>query len=63
MNVGTKLWTTYYRTAQNYGGREREKLISNVLKQDNWPVNKCDLVNKYIKHFNQFTNSIVFEKV
>jgi len=42
--------------------RERGKLISNVLKQDNWPVNESDLVTKYIKHFNQFTNSMDFEK-
>jgi hypothetical protein len=43
--------------------REREKLISNVLKQDNWPVNKSDLVNKHIKHFSQFVNSIDFENL
>jgi hypothetical protein len=43
--------------------REREKLISNVSKQDNWPVNKSDLVNKHIKHFIQFANSIDFEKL
>ena len=43
--------------------RERERLISNVLKQDNWPVAKSDLVNKYINHFIQLTNSIDFEKL
>jgi hypothetical protein len=43
--------------------REKEKLISNVSKQDNWPVNKSDLVNRYVKHFIQFTNSIDFEKL
>jgi hypothetical protein len=43
--------------------REREKLISNVSKQDNWPVNKSDLVSKHIKHFIQFANSIDFEKL
>jgi len=43
--------------------REREKLISNILKQENWPVNKSDLVNKYIKHFIRFTNSIDSEKL
>jgi hypothetical protein len=43
--------------------REREKLISRVTKQDNWPVNKSDLVNKHIKHFLQSANSIDFEKV
>ena len=34
--------------------REREKLIREVSKQDNWPVEKSDLVNKHIKHFIQF---------
>jgi len=29
--------------------KEREKVISNVLKQDNWPVNKSDLVNNIQK--------------
>jgi hypothetical protein len=43
--------------------REREKPISNVLKQGNWPASKSDLVNKYIKHFIQFTNSVDFEKL
>jgi hypothetical protein len=43
--------------------REREKLISNVSKQDNWPVNKSDLMNKHIKHFIQFVNSIDFGKL
>jgi len=40
--------------AQNYRGerereraREREKLISKVSKQDNWPVNESDLVKKH----------------
>jgi hypothetical protein len=43
--------------------REREKLISNVSRQNNWPVNESDLVNKHIKHFIQFANSIDFEKL
>jgi ribonuclease HI len=43
--------------------REREKLISSVSKQDNWPVNKCELLNKHTKHFIQFANSIDFEKL
>ena len=37
---------------------KRERLISNVLKQDNWTVGKSDLVNKYINNFIQFTNSM-----
>jgi hypothetical protein len=43
--------------------REREKLISNISKQHNWPVNKSDLVNKHTKHFIRFTLSIDFEKL
>jgi hypothetical protein len=43
--------------------REREKLISKVSKQDNWPVTKSDLVNKFIKHFLEFTNTIYFKKL
>jgi hypothetical protein len=43
--------------------REREELIANVTKQDNWPVNKSDLVNKYLKQFTEFTKSIDFEKL
>ena len=43
--------------------KEREKLISNLPNQDTWPVNKSDLVNKHIKHFEQFVNSIDFEKL
>jgi hypothetical protein len=42
---------------------EREKLISNVLKQNNWPVNKSDLVIEHIKHLIQFVNSIYFGKL
>jgi hypothetical protein len=42
---------------------ERENLISNTAKQDIWPTGKSELVNKYIKHFIQFTNSIDFEKL
>jgi hypothetical protein len=39
------------------------KLISNVSKQDNWPVDKSELVKKHIKHFLQLTNSTDFEKL
>ena len=42
---------------------ERVKRISNVLKQDNWPVNKSELVNKHVKRFIQFANSTDFEKL
>jgi hypothetical protein len=28
---------------------ERGKLIAHISKEDNWPVRKCELVNKYLK--------------
>jgi len=43
--------------------REREKLICKVSKQDNWPVTKSYLVNKFIKHFLEFTNTRDFKKL
>ena len=43
--------------------REREKPISKVSKQDKWPVTKSDLVNKSIKYFLEFTNTIDFKKL
>ena len=43
--------------------REREKLIGNLSNQDTWQVDKSDLVNRHIKHFVQFVNSIDFEKL
>jgi hypothetical protein len=43
--------------------RERERLICSVSKLDSWSVNKSDLVNKHIKHFIHFANSIDFEKL
>ena len=43
--------------------RERDELIRNTSNQDKWSVDKSALVNKHIKHFTQFTNSIDFEKL
>jgi precorrin-6B methylase 2 len=42
--------------------KEREKLIANRAREEDWLVRKCDLVNKYLKQFTTFTNSINFEK-
>jgi len=42
---------------------EREQLIHSISNQDTWPVNKSDLVNKHIKQFTQFVNSIEFERL
>ena len=43
--------------------KEREKLIAYTSREEDWPVPKCDLVNKYLNQFKQFTNSIDFEKL
>ena len=42
--------------------KERDKLIAHISREDNWPVQKSVLVNKYLQQFHQFTNSIDFEK-
>ena len=43
--------------------KERNKLICNISNQDMWPVNKSDLVNRHMKHFTQFINSIDSERL
>jgi hypothetical protein len=42
---------------------EREKLIAYISKEDNWPIRKRDLVNKYLRQLTQFTDSIDFGKL
>ena len=42
---------------------EREVLIRNTAKQDTWPKEKSELMNKYLKYSTQFTNSIDFDKL
>jgi hypothetical protein len=42
---------------------ERERLIVKISRHDNWPVNKSQLGNKYIKHFIKFTNTLDFTKL
>jgi hypothetical protein len=43
--------------------REREVLIKSVINQDTWPIEKSELMNKYLKYFTRFTNSIDFDKL
>jgi hypothetical protein len=43
--------------------REREVLIKSVTKQDTWPREKIELMNKYLKYFTRFTNSTDFDKL
>lgn len=42
---------------------ERERLIGKISRHDNWPIDKRQLGNKYIKHFTHFTNTIDFTKL
>jgi len=44
-------------------GKEREKLIAYTSKEEDWPVRKRELVNKYLKQLKNFANSIDFEKL
>ena len=43
--------------------KERGTLIAHVSREDNWPVQKSVLVNKYLKKISQFTKSIDYEKL
>jgi len=42
---------------------ERGKLIAHISKEDNWPVRKSELVNRYLKQVIHFINSIDCEKL
>ena len=42
---------------------DRGKLIAAISKEYNWPVKKSVLVNKYLKQFIHFTNSIDYENI
>jgi hypothetical protein len=42
---------------------KREKLIACISREDNWPVRKSELVNKYLKQVIHFTNSVDYEKL
>jgi len=42
--------------------RKGEVLVRNIVKQETWPREKSELVNKYINYFAQFINSIEFDK-
>jgi hypothetical protein len=39
----------------------RETLKRETSKQGTWPTNKQDLINKHLKQFMKFTNSIAFD--
>jgi hypothetical protein len=42
--------------------KERDNLISTVLKTDIWPISKTRLIRKHFKIFSKFTNEI-FDKI
>jgi len=43
--------------------KERGKLIAYTWREEDWPVRNWELVNKYLKQFTMFANSIDFEKL
>ena len=43
--------------------KESEKQIASTYREEDWPMQKCVVVNKYITQFKQFINSIDFEKL
>jgi hypothetical protein len=43
--------------------KERDKLISTILKTDVWPINKNKLIRKHFKTFAKFTNEISFDEL
>jgi hypothetical protein len=55
--------TTPHHTTPHQLQRERQVLIKSVIKQDTWPIEKIELMNKYLKYFTRFTNSIDFDKL
>jgi hypothetical protein len=42
--------------------KERDSLISTVLKTDVWPISKNTLIRKHFQIFVKFTNEISFDK-
>jgi hypothetical protein len=43
--------------------KERDQLISTILKTDVWPISKNKLIRKHFKIFAKFTNEISFDKL
>jgi hypothetical protein len=42
---------------------ERGMLKNSVLNAGNWPISKCELVNKNLKQFIRYINSMELEKL
>jgi hypothetical protein len=43
--------------------KERDYLISTVLKTNVWPISKNKLIRKHFKTFAKFANGIPFDKL
>jgi hypothetical protein len=43
--------------------KERNNLISTILKTDIWPISKDKLIRKHLKTFATFTNEISFDNL
>jgi hypothetical protein len=43
--------------------KERDNIISKVLKTDVWPISKDKMIRKQFKTFDKFTNEISFDKL
>jgi len=43
--------------------QERDKIKAEILRTENWPVSKDTLINKYIKIFNKFVDSMLLENL
>ena len=43
--------------------KERDNLISTILKTDVWPINKDKLIREHFKTFSKFTNQISFDNL
>ena len=42
---------------------EREALKTSVIKAGNWPVNKSELTNRYLRQLIRYINSMDLEKL
>ena len=42
---------------------EREALKTSVIKSGNWPVNKSELTNRYLKQLIRYINLMDLEKL
>ena len=43
--------------------KERDSLISTILKTDVWPISKDKLIREHFKTFYKFTNQISFDNL